>query len=230
MSNLARIGLVTEGPTDQILLEAALRAILQPREFVLTRLQPEESAAFGAIGAGWAGVYRWCRQAAKRGGGTLRDDSLLYAQFDLVVLQIDADVAGASYSDGSIALEAGVKLLPCEQPCPPPSASTDPLREVVLSWCGESGEPPQTVVVTPSKSIEAWLVLALFPTDRSVKSGIECFPDPAKRLGVQTKRKRIKKSVMDYRKKAEEFEAAWPSVRGLVEAGRFEMRVHQELP
>jgi hypothetical protein len=47
MSNL-RIALVAEGPTDQIMVEAALKAILG-RPFVLTVLQPKASDALGGV-------------------------------------------------------------------------------------------------------------------------------------------------------------------------------------
>jgi hypothetical protein len=53
------IGLVAEGDTDQIVIEAALKAIL-PRAFVLTRLPTE--ATRGAHGGGWCGVFNWCKE------------------------------------------------------------------------------------------------------------------------------------------------------------------------
>ena len=73
-----RIALVAEGPTDAIVIEAALRAVFASRTFVLQQLQPEGSAAFGEMGTGWVGVYRWCRQTATRGGGRLSHDRLLF--------------------------------------------------------------------------------------------------------------------------------------------------------
>jgi hypothetical protein len=57
MSDL-RIGLVAEGKTDQVVIEAALKAILE-RPFILTLLQPETSDPFGdagPLGGGWGGV------------------------------------------------------------------------------------------------------------------------------------------------------------------------------
>ena len=49
MAESLRIALVAEGPTDRIVIEAALKAILGERTFVLTQLQPEGSIAFGSI-------------------------------------------------------------------------------------------------------------------------------------------------------------------------------------
>lgn len=43
MSNPLRIALVAEGTTEFEVIQAALQAILSPRSFVLTKLQPEET-------------------------------------------------------------------------------------------------------------------------------------------------------------------------------------------
>ena len=99
--------------------------------FDMKLLQPEGSVAFtgagnaGPLGGGWRGVYKWCLQAAERGGGSVRDDPL-FALYDILILHLDADVAGedpANYPVNPIARLAGV--LPCEQPCPPPNDTTD---------------------------------------------------------------------------------------------------------
>ena len=63
MSDRLRIALVAEGPTDRIVIEAALRSTLGSRPFVLNQFQPVGSVAFGPMGSGWSGVYRWCQQA-----------------------------------------------------------------------------------------------------------------------------------------------------------------------
>jgi len=62
MSDL-RIALVAEGPTDYVILEAALKAFLG-RDFVLIQLQPE--ATQPEMGSGWCGVLKWCYEASKR--------------------------------------------------------------------------------------------------------------------------------------------------------------------
>ena len=43
-----RIGLVAEGKTDLIIIEAALQSILGDRSFLITLLQPETSAPLGS--------------------------------------------------------------------------------------------------------------------------------------------------------------------------------------
>ncbi len=165
MSELLRIALVAEGPTDRIVIESGLRAFLSGRSFVLNQLQPEGSLAFGNRGSGWTGVYRWCKQAAKRGGGRLGEDALLFQNYHILILHIDADVAGMRYADNSIVPQPSDGALPCEVICPPARRTTDILRTVLLSWCGEATVPTKTVLCTPSKSTEAWVVAALFPSD-----------------------------------------------------------------
>ena len=225
MSDPLRIALVAEGPTDRIVIDAALRSVLGDRPFVLKQLQPEGSLAFGPLGGGWTGVYRWCKQAAGRGGGRLAGDALLFENYDLLLLHVDADVAGKSYADDSITPECGDEALPCEQPCPPAAATTNELREVLLSWCGEAATPPRTVICMPSKSTEAWVVAALFPTDRAMGREIECYPDPASRLAQQPVRQRIRKTQRDYQAAAGRLEQAWAHLAGeggLGEARRFQ--------
>ncbi len=228
MSDPLRIALVAEGPTDRIVIEAALRAMLGDRPFVLKQLQPEGSLVFGERGGGWAGVCRWCRQARTRGNGKLSGDALVFENFDLVVLHLDADVAGATYAEGRLTQEPGDGALPCEQPCPPASATTIPLRTVLLTWCGETDVPNRTVLCTPSKNTEAWVMAALFPGDAAVRQGIECFSNPESRLTQQRKPRRIRKAQRDYSQRTEQIESAWPALvaSGLVsEATGFQVSV-----
>jgi len=207
MSEPLRVALVAEGPTERVVIEAALASILRERPFILKQLQPEESLPFGAIGTGWVGVYRWCRQAVARSGTSLRQD-ILYRAYDLLLLHLDGDVADECYADGSI-VEA-VQDLPCSAACPPPAASTNPLRAVLLRWVGEPEVPPRTVLCTPSKSTEAWVVAALFPEDLAVERGIECWPKPDLRLSQQPLERRIRKRVDDYQTRAADLRDAWP--------------------
>jgi hypothetical protein len=228
MSDPLRVALVAEGPTERVVIEAALESILNDRRFILQQLQPEESLAFGALGTGWAGVYNWCRQAVARAEAPIRND-VLFHSYDLLILHLDADVADHSYAQGGIVEQ--VPDLPCSQPCPPPSTSTNPLRKVLLRWCGEEEVPLKTVLCTPSKSTEAWVVSALFPADLAVRRGIECWPHPDGRLGQQPIERRIKKSVSDYQALAGELRNAWTRLRdSLDEARRFDTEIRSAVP
>ena len=82
MSEPLRIAAAVEGPTDTIVLRAILRAVLRETDFDFQTLQPEGSAAFGSspsggTGVGWVGVYRWSRQSASEGGGSVSGSSAL---------------------------------------------------------------------------------------------------------------------------------------------------------
>lgn len=207
-----RIALVAEGPTDGVVVDCALRAMLNGRSFGLKQIFPEGTAGFGELGTGWVGVYHWCHQSAQRGAGRLAGDELVFLNFDLLILHLDADVAGFHYSGGNASSAATDGGLPCEQPCPPPVGTTDRLRPVLLSWCGEVAPPARVVVCMPSKNTEAWILAALFPQDRAMQQGIEFFRNPEARLAQQPKAKRIAKKKRDYQNRAAELQAAWPQL------------------
>jgi hypothetical protein len=229
MSNTVRIALVAEGITDYLVLKAAISSMLGNRSFNVKLLQPEESVAFigagdaGPLGGGWRGVYKWCLQAAKRGGGRVSDDPI-FQTYDVLVLHLDADVASedpANHKQNPIKALNGV--LPCELPCPEPRHTTNALRTILLSWLGESESPPKTVLCTPSKAIEAWVVAIFFPKDPEMtKKGWECHPNPANRLGQQRKKHRFRKSQTDYQDRESAIQTGWHRVVSrLSEAKRF---------
>ena len=227
MSEPLRIAAAVEGPTDVIVLEAVLKALLPDTDFEFQTLQPEGSVAFGSAsfsgtGAGWAGVYRWSRQAAREGGGPVSGSSAL-SHHDVLIVHVDADVAGEMYASGNIR-DAPCEDLPCEEPCPPPDGTTNALRAVVLNWLGEHECPPRIVLCTPSKSIEAWVLAAVWPEGNVVRrDDWECRPNPEGQLAALPKRRRFEKRQDDYRRKQSEIEEAWPNVSvRLTEAKRFE--------
>ena len=233
MSDPLRIALVAEGPTDRIVVDAAVKAILGDRPYILRLLQPEDSLPFDAPapftgkGKGWGGIYLWCQETRQRSGGRLRDDllflayDLLFLAYDLLIIHLDADVASRKYSDYELTDDSDD--LPCELPCPPPHATTERLRQVLLRWIGALETPPRTVLCTPSKSTEAWVVAALFPDDKvMIRKGWECHPNPESRLAVQPKAMRIKKTELAYRYWQPLLSAEWPRISaGLTEAMRF---------
>lgn len=230
MSNTVRIALVAEGITDYEVLKAAVESMLEGQSFDIKLLQPEGSVAFtgageaGPLGGGWKGVYKWCLQAAERGGGSVRNDTL-FDFYDILVLHLDADVAGEDPANDLVnPITELAGLFPCEQPCPPPNDTTDRLRQVMLSWMGETQTPPQTVLCTPSKCTEAWVVAIFFPHDgQMIKKGWECHPDPASRLGQQPKAHRFAKRQADYQAKNKGIQEGWPRiVNRLTEAQRFQ--------
>lgn len=229
MSNTVRIALVAEGITDYEVINSAISAMLGDRSFDLKLLQPEGSVAFtgggnaGIFGGGWKGVYKWCLQATQRGDGKLSGDPI-FINYDLLLLHLDADVASENPSQDAFApIEQLAGILPCEQPCPPASATTDPLRSILLSWVGETHTPPNTILCTPSKSTEAWVMAIFFPNDSEMKKhGWECHGKPENRLRQQPKQHRFAKKHEDYRNRAKKLQEGWPIIiKILTEARRF---------
>jgi len=154
MSDPLHVALVAEGPTDKVVIGAAIRNILGDTPFILRQLQPEESIAFlnPAQGTGWGGVYRWCQMAVARSNGAIETD-VLFLSYSLLILHLDADVAAENYANAGI--NHSVNNLPCSAPCPPASATTNQLRAVLLSWIGQAAGPTKNVLCTPSMSTEA---------------------------------------------------------------------------
>lgn len=219
MSDPVQIALVAEGPTDKVIIKAAIESMLGERSYILKQLQPEGSVAFDSMGTGWSGVYRWCRQAVSRSEGKIRNDPL-FSTYDILIVQLDADVAENDYAQAGLC--DAVEDLPCVQPCPPASNTTNALRQVLLRWMGEETVPPKTVLCTPSKSMETWVLAALFPSDQAVQSeNPECWGNPELRLSQQPLKRRIKKNQADYLDKFDEVKAAWAGLTGLTEANRF---------
>jgi hypothetical protein len=214
MSDPLHIALVAEGKTDIVVLKAAIGALLKNREFVTTQLCPELSNSFeGRTRGGWGAVYHWCRQASQQASSNSFDGS-----HDLLVLHLDADVAGTRYSDYD-SIQGPPNDLPCEQSCPPASATTDALRRVVLGWLGETSVPPLTVLCTPSMSTETWVLAALFPNEVANSAILlECRQDVEavlQRMPLDLGRliRSGGKQFREYLKRAGELQLAWLRVR-----------------
>ena len=217
------------------MLRAILGALLRDTDFEFHTLQPEGSAAFGSApsggtGAGWVGVYRWSRQSACEGGGSVSGSSALL-HHDVLIVHVDADVAGKKYSDGNIP-DPPCADLPCEQPCPPPHNTTNALRSVTLNWLGENERPSRIVLCTPSKSTEAWVLAAIWPKGSVVRrDDWECRPNPEGQIAALPRSRRFRKHTDDYRRLQRKITEAWPAVSArLTEAARFEAEFLAAIP
>lgn len=221
-----RVAVVAEGPTDVIVIEAALKALL-PRPFVLTQLHPEVRPM---LGSGWGGVLRWCLDFASRGYARFEDDPMLPG-FDLFVVHVDADIGEAAYGDvsGEIAKVAAQKAwppLPNNIACPPPSASADAARACITAWAQLNVAGPKTVLCVPSKAIDAWLVAGVFDDGHALLQGLECNLNVAGQLAALPRAQRIKKTTRDYRAHETRITARWSLVRQrCTQADRFSIDV-----
>lgn len=226
MSEL-RIAVVAEGPTDLEIIQAALNAML-PTPFTLTQLQPERTLP--DMGTGWGGVLKWCEATSLRHNGTLDTDPTL-ADFDLMIIHLDADVAHKHYGDcgHDVPAKAQVKawqVLPCDQPCPPASDTCAQLGLALRSWLSPALPSATTVLCIPAQSTGAWLAAAVLPPDHNLLEGLECNLNAEARLGALPKVQRIKKSLRDYRKYAPAIHRRWDQVKQLCrQAAQFERDV-----
>jgi hypothetical protein len=229
MSEPLRIALVAEGVTDYEVIFAAISSILGERAFILNLLQPEQSLAFtgggnvGRMGGGWEGVYHWTHSLRNR-AGRISDDHAMLAGHHIFIMHLDADVASedpANYTTRPY--PELINDLPCQETCPPPSATTDRLRKVMVGWLGEDVLPSFAVLCTPSKAIEAWVIPICCPEDTHSKNpNWECRRDPANRLGQQPLATRFKKTQKDYRDRRDVLKKGWGKlVLQLTEAARF---------
>ena len=226
MSDPLRIGFVVEGTTDRVVLESVVSRLLGECEFEPVQLSPLLSDAFAPIsGGGWTPVYFWCRQTAEQAGGIARK-APLFETFDVVIIHVDADVAGKRYQDDQ-RIVPSANDLPWAKPCPPAFATTDALRRVMLGWMGEADFPPKTVFCTPSRDIDTWVLVALFPDNQFSKgANVECHAKAQSQLQSQKISEKLirsgKKEIQKYFKRAPDIAAAWPRVRErCTEAERF---------
>ncbi len=215
------IGIVVEGPTDRIVIEAALQSILAGKTYTLTQLQPESSEAlgndvFGTTGTGWGGVYQFCRQIVSMGEGLANHPSL--RRYDFLIIHLDADVAEKKYSDANITMPPANDL-PCVKPCPPADDTVQALKRVVLGWLSIDDQHPRSFVMCiPSKCTEAWVGTALYGcTDGEELNDIECKHDienylaqkPAGERLIRNRGGKMKKIVARYSEKSDQIRDQW---------------------
>ena len=214
MSELLQIGLVAEGHTDFVIIEAALSAILDC-SFVLTLLQPEPTQP--TLGSGWSGVLKWCHETSKRHSGVLENDPTL-ATYDLLIIHLDVDVSGFDYSHCGhgfvlLAREQGWEALPCNLPCPPVCDSVNALTVVLESWLGTVTIGPHSVLCLPAQSTGTWLAASVLSADHQLLQNAQCDPTVEDRLAQLPKGQRIKKSKREYQRFAQQVTEKWAVVK-----------------
>ncbi|WP_168735366.1 hypothetical protein [Cohnella fermenti] len=146
MSRL-HIGIVSEGNTDQAVLEGLLLHIVKEHQFIFNSLQPEqgETEGFGIRGGGWKGVARWCETIPQKGGLTtyLSTGSSL----DLLIIQIDGDVVreadSLEYNGENTVIEISLAL-----------------EKWLKSLLNEDALPDGSLFVITVDSLESWALAA----------------------------------------------------------------------
>lgn len=215
MSEL-HISLVVEGDTDLVIIEAALKAIIE-RPFTLTKLQPE--ATTPKMGTGWSGVLKWCDAAGQRHPACLDSDPTL-EQFDLVIIHLDVDVSSENYANAGaivqeMAVEKGWGNLPCARPCPSITDSVTPLTATLDSWLKPASRGGKTVLCLPAQASGTWLAAALLPADHALLVEAECNINVESNLSRLPLNQRIRKKVREYREHANKVTNNWPTIKAV---------------
>ena len=170
MSEPRFAALVCEGQTDVPILRAMLEAVWPELESIRC-LQPELDESDRAKGpAGWTHVKAWCEAHADDLDDVLDPD--LGDPIDLLVIAIDVDIA----------VEAQI----VDPPQRVGLYETKRLRDKISHWltpASGQGLPAAVVFSTPVRAVEAWIIAALYPQEKTP----EGIADPAKWLVTKKK-------------------------------------------
>lgn len=150
MSPRPVIGFVCEGATDLPVLQAVVDAILG-RDYVTRSIQPETDNLGSP--SGWTAVKAWCERF-----GAQLEHYLTSFEIDLLVIQVDADVAR----------KMGAK-------------TTADVCQAVKRWLGPGARDGRLLVAVPAQATDTWLLAAC----AAVNPKIEDEPHPARALVKQ---------------------------------------------
>lgn len=222
---------VTEGSTDQIVIQGLITEWLGTEDFIPRNIQPPSSAYADGLDSnlseGWKGVLAWCT-GNRTGGPAGRDEALKEA--DCLVIHIDADVA----------TDADFKSPTFNGPCPPATNAADWVRANLTSSLGGT-LPPNVALCVPSQDLEAWVLCALHPDVADAHMPIECRVAPAALLVqrsphrlVRRKNGKLKKDTISYRNSLTSIVKGWTNCTGGIsprcpEALKFETDVRRLL-
>lgn len=151
---MLRVGLVAEGKSDRLMLEAMMRA-LHP-DIGFDSIRPDMTLVSRSP-HGWRGVKAWCLEQGSRLEAFMR--GVKGKELDLLVIHADCSMA---HNEGA------------DRPCPPAGDTADSLRKIIVEkWLGLSTQPFFVLVTNPAMTTDAWVVSALEPPYSGL-AGIEC--------------------------------------------------------
>lgn len=151
---ILRVGIVAEGKSDWLALEAIVRSVHPDVEF--ERLRPDMTLSSRSP-HGWRGVKAWCQEHGTR--LTVLMQGVVGRPLHLLVIHADCSMAHNEKAD---------------RPCPPAQATADALRDVITrAWLGFQSLPRIVVLATPALTTDSWVIAALDPPYRG-KGPLEC--------------------------------------------------------
>lgn len=208
---MRRVYFVTEGPTDQIVLQGLVASWLGNEDFISRNIQPPSSAYAedleSNLSEGWKGVVAWC-QGKRSAGRAGRDEALALA--DCLFIHLDADVV----ADPDFANPPFMGAIP------PASDATNWIRAHLTNWLGGT-IPPNVVLCIPSQDLETWILCALHPDIADNYMPIECKKEPATLLFqrapyrlIRKKDNRFRKITANYQLHLQQIIRRWSNVTG----------------
>lgn len=166
-----RIGVVAEGPTDQIVLRHLLTAYCKGVHPDITPvfkdLHPNrDGTSSSSPEGGWTTVYGWCldNKPAERKIRYLTRDlfagGLDEKQCDLILVHMDSDIS-EEVGDKSTAI-------PVPDATSTPEQRGDFIRKTLLEWLWPEGSIPdgRHIAAPAVEAVETWLVAALSEDER----------------------------------------------------------------
>lgn len=220
---MKQVYFVTEGVTDQIILEGLIEYWMAGEDFLSSRIQPPSSAyadtTESPLSQGWRGVMTWCGSPRP---DICRSREEVLRRADILVIHVDADVA----RDKSFSNPAYTLVIP------PVSPMCDHVHSVLSGMFGGS-VPNKVVFCVPSLDLEAWVLASLYPGLADMNMPIECLEVPASLLVsrnpyrlVRSKGGTLKKLPDRYKLALSKFVSGWADclVRA-PEAAKFEAKV-----
>ena len=152
------VAVVSEGPTDIVLIQNILVKIFPKRKFIFHKLSPtDEEICSGkkAEGFGWGSVYKVCHNLADK--MNLLEEANV--SIDLLIIHVDGDVAFKRYDEAHIQTDS--IDLPCGNEDWSVTENCDALQDVVADWL--SGIDIPMVFCIPYICTETWVAGLIFP-------------------------------------------------------------------
>ncbi len=138
--------------------------------------------------------------------------------YDLIIVHLDSDVCQSSYRALGAEIEqyaAAFMPLPCDKPCPPARDAVRELERVIQSWIAPRTLGSKATLCIPSRSIEAWLAVAVLSPDHPLVGNVECRNNLEGQLKMLPMATRIKKTKRDYLQHKPAITAQWNRVRSV---------------
>ena len=151
---MIRVGIVAEGSTDFLVLEAIMKTVTSDIEFEHIHPAPAVSSR---LGNGWRGVKAWCEENGPEIEAYLT--GVRSRPLNLLVIHADCSMADKFGAD---------------RPCPPAADTALALKEVIeKTWLGRDPAPDFVILAIPAMSSDAWIVAAFEEPYPNLPS-IEC--------------------------------------------------------